>query len=610
MSQEPVLSSSYAPSAPGLGGLGVPGVGRWRALAVAGMLLGLPWPALAQTITATEGPGLPAVQITGGTEEQRTNVRSFLPMNRYTCTLSPLSERGVLRDAGTRAGLALRALGHYQADFRIDILRQEDCWELHVDIDPGPPTRITAIDLQFLEEAQEDPEFAQLRAEPGIRPGDVLRHDAYERLRTRISRLASERGYLDATFSLARLEVDPQQHEARIVLHLVSGPRYRFGAVQMEQEILQESLLARLSPFQAGDPYHVAQLVQLQQNLSDSGYFTAVRVRPLPEQSQDGVIPILAEAEARARRAYQFRIGASTDTGPRLGLKLDRRYANRRGHRYNAELEAAQQRLGLGFQYDIPLLDPLRERLTLSSSLLQETVGSTDLERAQVGISRIRQQASGWQVTEGLRYEYEEFTVADQSGIARLLMPSYRLSRSEADDPLLPRQGFRVDGTLQGTSTSLGSTLSLLQLRGYLKLVEGLGNGRLLLRGEVGATFGSEVVDLPGSLRFFAGGDTSVRGYGYQRLGPADASGRIVGGRHLLVGSAEIEWPVRSSRWSVASFIDTGNAFNDPEAYTLKTGVGIGVRWRSPIGPLRFDLAHAPDSTDAVRIHFTMGPDL
>jgi translocation and assembly module TamA len=132
----------------------------------------------------------------------------------------------------------------------------------------------------------------------------------------------------------------------------------------------------------------------------------------------------------------------------------------------------------------------------------------------------------------------------------------------------------------------------------------------LLLRGDAGLTATESVEQLPTSLRFFAGGDTSVRGFGFQRLGPTDAEGRVIGGRHLLVGSVEYDYPLGDRPWAVAVFADIGNAFDEFDDYELEVGAGIGLRWRSPVGPLRLDLAHAPNSDDDFRIHFTMGPDL
>ncbi len=554
--------------------------------------------------------GTPQIEINGGTFEQRQNIRAFVPMTRYDCELPSFRERNILNGARERVRQALRALGHYQPEITVEIARSETCWNLLVTFDAGPVTRIAGIDVRVSGEGEDDPSFISLTSDPGIELGDALRHDAYDGLRTRLVRIAGDRGYFDAELSESRLLVDPEENEARISLHMDSGRRYRLGVVTLEQDILREDFVARLMPFERGAPYSSGQLIQLQRNLNDSGYFETVRVRPRLDDAVDGEVPILAEVEPRKRTAYEARLGFSTDLGPRFGLVMDRRYANRRGHRYNAALEASQKRSEVNFSYDIPLADPLSDNLSLLASYRTEDTGTSESERFQVGASRVQQHPSGWQTAQGIRYERERFTVGDVTDTTSLLIPSYRISRTESDDPLFPRNGYRLEWLVQAASENLGSSVTFLQTRANAKFIKGLGPGRLILRSEAGLTGGTKVGDLPSSLRFFAGGDTSVRGFGFQQLGPSDSDGNAIGGRHVLVGSAEYDVPIGQGPWGVAVFLDAGDAFNDFGDYDLKAAIGAGIRWQSPVGPIRVDLAHAPESKDSFRIHFTMGPDL
>lgn len=556
---------------------------------------------------ADESPGL---QIQGGTAEQQQNIRAFVPMTRHVCELPAFRERNIVRTTDDRVRQALRPLGHYQPEVDVELVRTEACWNLVVTVDPGPVVRIAEVDVRVTGEGAEDPFFAAVISDPGIAVGDPLRHDVFDGLRSRLTRIAADRGYFDAELTESRLLVDPAANEARISLHMDSGQRSRFGAVTLEQDILNEDFVARLIPFERGDPYTSRQVIRLQRNLRDSGYFQAVRVRPLLDEAADGEIPILAELEPRKRTAYEARLGFSTDTGPRFGLGIDRRYANRRGHRYNAELELSDKRSGIGFNYDIPLADPLSDTLSFFTSYRTEDTGTSESDRFQIGASRVQRHPSGWTTTQGLRYEYEDFTVGEVSDISRLLIPSYRINRTESDDPLYPRNGYRLDLLGQGAAEDLGSSFTFLQTRANAKFITGLGAGRLILRGEAGLTGNASVEELPSSLRFFAGGDTSVRGFGFQQLGPLDDEGNVIGGRHLLVGSVEYDHPIGQGNWGAAVFLDAGNALNDFDDYDLKGGGGFGVRWRSPVGPIRLDLAHAPESEDDFRIHFTMGPDL
>jgi translocation and assembly module TamA len=571
---------------------------RWLAVALA--LPGL----------VAQAQPTPELRIEGGSAEQRQNIEAFVRMSGQSCDLPRFRERNMIRDARHRAQQALRALGHYEPVLALIVLREDDCWNLKLDLDPGPPILFAEVDVQILGAGAEDPLLAAVVGAPGITPGQTLRHDQHDQLRARLIRVAQDRGYLTPDLVTSELRVDPAAREARVILHLDTGPRFRFGEVRLEQDILDPAFVQRLIPFEPGAPFSAEPLVTLRRNLGDSGYFQAVRVRPLLDEVTDTEVPIHVEVEPRARYAYEFSLGYSTDIGPRLGAAMEHRYVNRRGHRYRVELSLAPERSEAGFNYDIPLADPLQDNLGLFIAYRTEDVRSGTSDRFQIGANHTKSLPSGWQITRGIRYEYEEFTVADVANRSNLLIPSYRVNRTRSDDFLYPRNGYRIDLLLQGAYEDVGSSLTFLQTRANMKWIHGLGAGRLILRGDAGLTASESVEELPTSLRFFAGGDTSVRGFGFQRLGPTDAEGRMIGGRHLLVNSVEYDHPLGDRPWSVAVFADIGNAFDQFDDYELKVGAGIGLRWRSPVGPLRLDLAHAPDSTDDFRIHFTMGPDL
>ncbi|WP_231364955.1 autotransporter assembly complex family protein [Thioalkalivibrio sp. ALgr3] len=556
------------------------------------------------------GDERPRLALDGGTTEQRDNIEATLDLARQRCELPEFRESRVLRDAESRARDALRAIGYYHPELELSLDRDSGpCWTLNLDFDPGPPTTVEWLDLQVTGEGRMDPAFEAILMQTQIATGDVLRHDRYEALRSRSTRVAAERGYFDAELTLRRLEVDTEQRTASIRLHMDTGPRYQLGEIRIEQDILRGRFMQRLLPFEPGEPYASARIIELQRNLNNSGYFESVRVRPLRDEAEERRVPVMVELEPRNRLAFEAGIGYSTDIGPRTRFGMENRYANRRGHRYTGEVEASPVRSGVAFNYEIPLRDPLRERLNLFTSWRTEDTSTQQFDRFQLGTSRVLQRESGWQTTEMVRYEYEDYTVSDQTDTSRLLIPSYRVSRTEADDPMTPRRGYRLEGTVQGAAEELLSTTSFAQVRGNARYIRGLGPGRALLRADVGFTEVDSVRELPSSLRFYAGGDGSIRGYGYQKLGPKNEDGDIIGGRHRLVGSAEYEIPVVGD-WSAAIFVDAGNAFDDFSDFDTVYGAGVGVRWRSPVGPIRLDIAHGPDSDDDFRIHFSMGPDL
>ncbi|WP_026289094.1 autotransporter assembly complex family protein [Thioalkalivibrio sp. ALMg11] len=558
---------------------------------------------------AEDGP-TPGLQVEGGTDAQRSNIHNSVNLSRYPCDLPGFREGRVLRDTQARATDALRAIGFYDPELDLDFERHEACWDIRITLEPGPPTTVEQVDLQITGEGAGDLGFEAVLSQTEIREGDTLRHDRYEALRNRMTRIASDRGYFDADLHTRRLEVDRDTRTATIHLHMDTGDRYRVGRVRIDQDILSEDFVQRMVPFETGDPYSSAQIIALQRNLNDSGYFGGVRVRPQRDAAEGLQVPILVELEPRKRHSYEAGIGYSTDIGPRVRLRYEHRYANQRGHRYQAEIEASPVRSGIGYNYEIPLRDPLRERLNLFTTYRTEDTDTQQSDRFQIGANRILQRRSGWQTTEGLRYEYEDYTAGeDDSGRSNLLIPSYRISRMEADEPMTPRRGYRFETTVQGAREEILSSTSFAQVLASGKVVRGIGTGRVLARVDAGFTDADSVSDLPSSLRFYAGGDASIRGYGYQTVGPRNDHGDVIGGRHKVVGSLEYDYPVVGN-WSAAVFVDAGNVVNEWDEFDPVYGAGVGVRWRSPVGPIRVDLAHGPDSKDDFRIHFSMGPDL
>jgi translocation and assembly module TamA len=189
-------------------------------------------------------------------------------------------------------------------------------------------------------------------------------------------------------------------------------------------------------------------------------------------------------------------------------------------------------------------------------------------------------------------------------------MPGIEWTRLRADNQIRPRNGSKLDLSARFAADALASDTSFVQLTLHGKWIWSFEHGgRVLIRGDLGTTSERELAELPPSVRFFAGGDNSVRGYAFEELGPVDADGKVIGGSSLATGSFEFEQPLRA-RWSLAFFTDSGNAFERSEM-DAKTSVGMGGRWQSPLGPIRIDLAQPLEHEhDSMRIHITLGPDL
>jgi translocation and assembly module TamA len=208
-----------------------------------------------------------------------------------------------------------------------------------------------------------------------------------------------------------------------------------------------------------------------------------------------------------------------------------------------------------------------------------------------------------------LKLQREDFTIGSDRSRALLVMPGVRFSARRYDSLVRPTRGYRYAIDLKGTHRAIGSSTSFVQVEADGDAVLPLPwRLSLMSRFKAGLTLQSESLrELPASIRFFAGGDRSVRGYGYQTLGPKDATGTVIGGKNILVASVELDRAILSD-WGVAVFFDIGNAFDSFTDVTLFKGAGVGVRYYTKIGAIRLDLARQVDvKNPRFRVHITVG---
>ncbi len=290
------------------------------------------------------------------------------------------------------------------------------------------------------------------------------------------------------------------------------------------------------------------------------------------------------------------------------------RRLNRRGHRLRSTLRFSQLQKSLSASYIVPFRNPRRDKWEFSASLINDQPDEDrNADSYILGASRTIGLGKYWLETLYLNYRRDSFRVGSRRDDSRLLLPGLNLERTRSwQNRRQITRGSRLSLDLRGARRGLLSDVSLLQPQLAAKFIIPalLKRGRLILRAELAATIIQGFVELPPSLRYFAGGDNSVRGYGYQSLSPKNDAGERVGGRQKLAGSIEYDYRFRE-KWSVAAFLDTGNAFDDWDDFDLEQGAGIGIRWLSPVGPLRIDLAEALSQPGRkFRLHIVFGPEL
>ncbi len=552
------------------------------------------------------------VDIRGINAELENNVRLYLSIEQQKD--STLLSEGRLRRLHNKAPLeiakALQPYGFYRPKISSELSQQKpEQWQATYTIDTGPPLPVAEFKLVLSEEMQQDPEFQTLLADIPLRVGDVFNHLEYEDIKSSLAKLAAERGYFRAQFVEHRVEVDLDAYVARIHLNYDGGPRFRFGEVMMQQDLLDPDLLKRYIPFETGSPYTLNELIDLQQALNDSDYFGSVEVSPGQLQDESHEVPVSVVLTPRKRHRFTLGLGYGTDTGARAKFGWEIPRLNQAGHRINTEAKVSEIGYSLGVRYRVPVLNPRTDQMVYSASVVNEETDSSDSTVQTVGAS-LNRSHNKWRESIALNYQQEKYTVADDQGDSTLLIPSVNWSRTWGRDFIYVLDGLRFDIGLRGANDNWVSDTDFYQLQGGLKGITSLNaTNRIIARGQFGSTLTDEFHNLPSSVRFFAGGSQSVRGYAYQSLGPVDDSGDVVGGKHLMVGSIEYEHSL-NGKWGVAVFYDAGNAIDDLND-KLERGAGFGFRWKSPIGQVRIDFASAiSQDGQPWRIHLNIGPDL
>jgi len=550
------------------------------------------------------------VEIHGIDGQLAGNARLFLAINKSDDRpLTAAQVRRLHRQAPGQIRKALRPLGYYRARVDGELVRRGDDWLARYNVEPGPPVRIDELDVTVRGAGAGDPRFAEAIRAGGLEKDQVLNHERYERTKRELQEAAYRGGYLDAQFTRRELRVQPEAGRAEVHLIMDSGPRYAFGEITVDQSILSQRLMQRYVGIEAGEPFDPDRLLDVQYALSDSGYFRRVEVQVQRERAAEGRVPVVIRTEPRPASRYTVGAGFGTDTGPRLSGGVQFRRLNRRGHRGSVDLRLSAIQSRLAGQYLIPVRNTTTDRYAINAVLSEEDAGDGESRKAVLGAARDRP-FGPWQTSTYLNLEAEQSRFSGDTDGTLLVTPGVTVSRTHADDPLTPRRGwslfFDAHGALEGPLSDADFLQAHLRLRRVQPLGERL---RLLVRAELGGNLLDESDTLPASQRFFAGGDNSVRGYDFQDLGERNADGDVIGGRYMLAASAELDWRVWGN-WGVAAFYDVGNAADEINM-DLKRGVGLGLRYQTPVGPIRIDFARPLDAdTPDVRLHLSIGSPL
>lgn len=500
----------------------------------------------------------------------------------------------------------LRALGYYAPTFEYQI--SDDAKLITVIVNQGEPILIEKTNINISGEGAHDQDYISLLNNDLPAKGTILNHGDYDGFIKQLQRIALRKGYFDSDLSKHQLAVADKLHQAYWNIDFDTGQRYHFGDVSFNDTAIRKSYLKNIIPFKRNESYSADQLSLFNRRLSSTNWFSAVTVIPLLNQvDENKAIPLQVIAVPRKKNSVDVGIGYSSDNGVRGRLGWSKPWINDRGHSFHSELALSSPEQSISGAYKIPLYkSPLEDYYTIQGGYKKIDNKDTDSRSYSIGIIRNWDIFQGWQRAIGLNVMYDNFKQADDNFRTFLLYPSISLSRVRSEDNLFPLWADSQRYSLEAAAEDIGSDINFIRFQTQQVWIRSLfKQHRLVARGNFGIIQASSFERVPPNFRFFAGGDRSIRGYSYNSIAPKDKKGKLKGGTKLITGSLEYQYNLTGAWWG-AVFVDTGEAIDKLDGTDFHTGAGIGIRWVSPIGPVKFDIA-TPIEHSKTAAHFYIG---
>ncbi|HEV2272048.1 MAG TPA: BamA/TamA family outer membrane protein [Steroidobacteraceae bacterium] len=623
----------------------------WRASGALVLLLGCvfagPWARAGVAIT-----------VTGVSDPLRSNVLAYLSFSRYQRTkhLTRDTVDRLQSRIGREVQSALRPFGYFEPTVHSSVTAAgADNWQVAIAVEPGPPTILESVSVQVVGPGARSGRFQRITSNLPLQTGARLNEAAYDEVKSDLLRTAATYGYVDAKLTRHELLVNPKAHTATIALELETGVRYRFGDTAIRQHAVSEKLLRRFLRYRKGDPFDLTEVLRTQFALDDSEYFSNLEVLAGTPDRVDHTVPVSIGADPNRPNVYSVAAGYETDTGARGILSWQDRRVNSYGHKMSVDLEAAQvTKYSLQSRYIIPIGDPAVENLTLSGVVQQQQLADVDARTMSLGPS-VTRVTGRWQTvwfvngvhatgtvqgvpecpTGNAAAPYaqcEDATGAPVPSITAgtatndMLVPGVDIAsvpKGYLGEPMFEHGLF---AEIRGSEGAFGSKANFLQIHIQAERVLNLApKWHLLLRDEVGATVASHFDEMPSAMRFFAGGESSVRGFSYNDLSPLQSFCETVvskgippreecvlnqkaGGKDLITGSVEFDRDLPRN-FGIAAFFDYGNAFNR-FGTPLQYGAGIGFRVRLPVLTLGIDIGQPLSQSGSPRLYINFSPKL
>ena len=516
--------------------------------------------------------------------------------------------RRLMDDAVRESREVAATEGYFSAQATIDLEQSSLPWQVRLHLDPGERTRVSEVEIRFtgpaLADGEARPLLARVREKWSLRRGQPFRQADWDDAKSGAVRELAGWRYAAARLADSRADIDAQGRRAKLSVTLESGPRFRFGALSITgTKRYSDRVVANLAPLRPGDTYDRDKLLLYQRRLLESGYFASVQAEIDAQPALADAAPLRVAVLEAPKHHIETGIGYNTDVGPNLSARYSNQDVLSRAWRFRTTLDLDRKIQNLQFDVDTP---PRPGGVwTNFFTRARNTDIENQVTREIAGGASLNYGATDTPYSLLVSAHNEDLRLPDGTADASYAVYfGARKSFRRTDSFISPREGYVLSGEIGGAPQRFSSRTFLRGVANASLFIPIARNDDFLLRGQAGAVFSDSREGIPSTFLFRTGGDQTVRGYAFESLGVAQG-GATVGGRRLAVGSAEYTRWVGES-WGVATFFDIGNAWDSGAAARLARGFGVGARFRTPIGPIRADVAYG-QQTHEIRLHFSVG---
>ncbi len=533
--------------------------------------------------------------IKGLKDKQKKNALAYLELKKTLDNphFSELWLKKLHNKAEQNIKDALEPFGYYRVNIKKTLTSQSaHQWTAQYDVVPGEPVKVSQLKIIISEPALSDVKVKKLIENFPLQENSILNHSRYDAARDKLLTDIGRLGYSKIKTLKQKVIINPKKNTAEIHITLESGEKYTLGDFNfIHDNILNEDyILKYLQDIQPGMPQSQEVLLALQDNLLRTGYFSKVDVKPdFTQVNENNEVPVNISLAPSNRHKFSIGAGYDTEIETFLTMRWQHRRINQNGHYSDVSTKLSSKKSFIRGAYWIPVGDPTSDKIGLISILETEDTNTTDRTTFDIEVGYWFEWRE-WDSTLFTEYRQEKFKSGSEPRVTtELLSLGARVERTNFEKAPFPRSGWGLFGEVRGAGEAFLSDVDYYRLqlkaRLYIPVDE---NGRLFLRGELGLAETSDFDQYPSSLRFYAGGDHSVRGYKWKALGPTDDEGNVIGGLNVVTGSIEYDHKV-APEWVIAGFVDAGNAYTN-KLDTIFYGAGFGLRYISPVGLVRADL--------------------